>query len=113
MINQELYKIQIPEVEAMKKAAYFSKEAAFDGVKGELTFKVNHASGKSFRLVHDDVKVVAVIEGMDKTITSTMHTIEEFDTEKAVADRIEALNLTLLEDKRVNLETMVDPHVAQ
>ena len=111
MINHELCKLKVSKAEAMKKAAYFSKEAAFDSVKGELTFKVNHASGKAWRLVHDDVKVVAVIEGMDKTITSTMHAIEEFDTEKADKDRIEAL--TLLEDKRVNLETMVDPHVAQ
>jgi hypothetical protein len=42
--------------------------------------------------VHDD-KRAYVIEGTDRTITTSMLAIEEFDTEKEILDRIETLNL--------------------
>ncbi len=57
----------------------------------EYPFK--NLTGAKWRLVHDTKKVLALIEGTDKTVTTTMHSVEEFDTRQAALDRIEALNL--------------------
>ncbi len=57
----------------------------------EYPFK--NMTGAKWRLVHDTKKVLALIEGTEKTVTSTMHEVEEFETKQAALDRIEALNL--------------------
>ncbi len=79
------------EAEAVKKAAF--KKGTFNKEKAELSFKVNNATGKALRLVHDGKTVIAIIEGTAKTITSTLHTIEEFATKKHAEDRIKELGL--------------------
>jgi len=93
MITQEIRKLLLSKVEAEEKAAFTSKDAVYDPEKEELIFTVNHASGKFFRLLYDNKKVSAIVEGTENTITSTMRTIEEFDTEKEVFDRIAVLGL--------------------
>lgn len=92
MITSVVYKIKKSEAEAMEMAAFTSRAASYDKEKGELSFTVNEAKGRAFRLVHDD-KSGFVIEGTGETITTSMHAIEEFDTEKKFLDRIEILNL--------------------
>ncbi len=57
----------------------------------EYPFK--NLTGAKWRLVHNGEKVLALIEGTERTVTSTMHSVEEFDTRQAALDRIEALNL--------------------
>ena len=93
MIEQKIHKLKISQAEAAKLVAYSNEDSIYDEGKGEFTFKANHASGKGFRLVYDDKKVLALIEGMDKTVTSTIYTVEEFATEKQALDRIKDLGL--------------------
>ena len=92
MIISVVHKIKKPEAEAMEMAAFTSRAASYDKEKGELSFTINEAKERAFRLVHDD-KRAYVIEGADETITTTMLAIEEFDTEREILDRIETLNL--------------------
>lgn len=95
----ETLKVKISEAEAIKTPAYTSKDAVYDKEKGELTFKAKRANGQAFRLVHDKKKVLDLIEGTDKTITSTIHEMEEFATEKEALDRIKALGLEYTPDE--------------
>jgi hypothetical protein len=92
VITSVIHKIKKPEAEAMEMAAFTSRAASYDKEKGELSFTVNEAKEGTLRLVHDD-KRAYVIEGTDRTITTSMLAIEEFDTEKEILDRIETLNL--------------------
>lgn len=93
MITQEIIKIKISEEEAEKKAAFTSINSTYDKEKGELTFTVNHLSGKKYRLAHDNKTAWALVEGENTTFTSTLHTVEEFDTEKEALDQISKLGL--------------------
>lgn len=79
--------------EAIKKIAYINKKAIYNTQKNELIFKANYITDKGFRLVHDSEKVIVLIEGTDTTITTTIHEVEEFKTEKEILDRIEELGL--------------------
>ena len=92
-VQKETHTIKISEIDAKKMAAFTSKEAIYDKEKGELTFVVENAKNKAFRLVHNGKKCLILIEGSDKTITSTLHIIEEFETEKQALGRIEELGL--------------------
>lgn len=83
----------MPQNEAIKKIVHINKNAIYDTQKNELTFKANYITGKGFRLVHDSEKVIALIEGTDTTITTTIYNAEEFKTEKEILDRIEELGL--------------------
>ncbi len=58
-----------------------------------INSKVKNVTGKMFRLVHDGKKVMALIEGTDITRTSTMHEVEEFETEQLALNRIKDLGL--------------------
>lgn len=89
----ETFKIKISEAESIKTPAHTTKDAVYDKEKGELTFKAKRANGQAFRLVHDNKKVMALIAGTDKTVTSTIHEMEELATEKEALDRIKALGL--------------------
>lgn len=93
MITEITHKIKISETEAKKKAAYFSESAIYDKVREELTFKVKNAKNKKNRLIYIDGKVVIHVDGTDITITSTLHTVEEFNTTEQVLDRIKELGL--------------------
>jgi hypothetical protein len=93
MITTDIITIKISEIDAKMMAAFTSKDASYDKQKEELTFVVENATQKAFRLVWEDKKYFALIEGTDKTITSTLHIIEEFETEEQALDRIEILGL--------------------
>ena len=54
---------------------------------------VKNMTGEMSRLVHDGKSVLAIIEGTDKTITTTIHYTEEFKTESESIDRISVLKL--------------------
>jgi len=54
-------------------------------------------SGVGYRLIHNGLKTVALIEGTELTYTSTSdiyHQVEELITEQQALDRIEELNLS-------------------
>jgi len=93
MITQDICKIPISETEAIEKVAYTSKDAVYDKDKSELTFIVNNAREKAFRLVYEGGKVRTIVEGADNTVTSTLFNIEEFSTEQTSLDRIKKLGL--------------------
>lgn len=93
MIKQEVHNMFISEETAKKKAAFAFKDSKYDKEKGKFEFKINTASGKTFRLIHDGKKVLALIPGTEDTVTSTLHPIEEFETEKQALDRIKDLGL--------------------
>ena len=89
--------LKLSEADAMKKAAF--KVGTYDNEKTELSFKINNARGKAFRLVHNGKKVFALVDGSPQTVTSTLHTIEEFTTEKKAEDRIKELGLQYEKDQ--------------
>ena len=86
-------KVSMTELEASKAAVITDKDAVYDTLKQELTFKANRATGAMWRLVYDGKKVLAIIEGTAGTATTTIHAVEEFETEKQVFDRIKVLGL--------------------
>ena len=72
-----------------------------DEEKGELKFlPVKKITGKSFRLVHDG-KVAFIIEGTEENETTTIHSVEEFSTEKQALNRVKALGLELKEGAKL------------
>ena len=93
MITPEIFTVAISREDAELKAAFDSKDGSYDNLKGELTYIVNHARGKAYRLVHDGIKVRTIVVGRDDNTTSTMSTIEEFETKQEVIARIEELKL--------------------
>ncbi len=92
-VTQKARKITISEADAKKLPAYTSKDAVYNKGKSELSFTVENASGQAYRLVHNGLKVMALIEGTDITTTSTIYTIEEFVTKQQALDRINSLGL--------------------
>jgi len=92
-VKQKVYSISIFEEMAKEKAAFTFKNSKYDKEKGKFEFKINTASGKTFRLIHDGKKVLALVAGAVDTVTSTLHPIEEFETEKQALDRIKDLGL--------------------
>ena len=54
---------------------------------------IKTSTGDNFRLVHDSVNKVAVIEGTAFTFTSTKHSVEEFIDQASVDLRVGELNL--------------------
>ena len=92
-VTKKTRKIIISEVEAKKLPAYTSKDAVYNKGKSELSFTIENASGQAYRLVHNGQKVMALIEGSDNTITTSIYTIEEFATKQLAINRINALGL--------------------
>lgn len=93
-VKQEVLRITLPESHVQKMIAFENTDkASYDIETKEYIFTVNQATGTKFRLVYDGKTVIAIIEGTDKTITTTCHTIEEFDTEKQALARIKTLGL--------------------
>ena len=68
-------------------------KVTFNQLTRELTVKANQSTGKNFRLVHDGKVASVIVEGSDKTMTTSIHTIEEFSTEKLALARVEELGL--------------------
>ena len=62
------------------------------------TYNMMKVTGKGFRLIHDDKKVLTLVEGTDGDQTITRHKVEEFPTENEVLDRIIELKLEYTPD---------------
>jgi len=92
-VTKKTRKITISEDDAKKLPAYTSKDAAYNKGKSELSFTVEKAAGAGYRLVHNGIKVMALINGTDITFTTSIYTIEEFATKQQAIDRINALGL--------------------
>lgn len=92
-VTKKTHKITISENDAKKLPAYTSKDASYNKGKQELSFTIENASGQAYRLVHNGVKAMALIEGTGVTTTSTIYTIEEFATKQEALDRINFLGL--------------------
>ena len=99
MITCITHNIKISESEAKEKRAYYSEGATYDKIKSELTFRVNKATNKNFRLVYINGKVVTLVDGTNLTITSTLHTIEEFSANDQALSRIKKLGLEYTSDE--------------
>lgn len=91
MITKEPITIKISLVEAKQKEAF--KHGTYNTQKQELSFDINHASGKNFRLVYDAKKAYCIVEGEAQTITSTLYDIKEYATEQEALDEIKKLGL--------------------
>lgn len=58
---------------------------------------VKKITGKSFRLVHDG-ETAFIIEGTEENETTTMHEVEEHNTEQQAMNRVKALGLKLKQE---------------
>lgn len=54
---------------------------------------IKNITGKMWRVVHDGEKVVAVIEGTETNVTSTSHSVMEFETQEECLAAIGCLGL--------------------
>jgi len=91
MITKTDKKITLDKVIAEKYKAYDFKK--YDETKKELAYTINKKTGAGFTLVHDKVTAFSIIEGTEKTETVSIHTMEEFKSEKECLDRIKDLGL--------------------
>ena len=107
MIEQKTHKLKISQAEAEAKKAGAKVDSVYDPQKGEFTFKANRATGKNFRLVHNGETALAVIDGTEKTVTTTIYQIEEFDTKKKALDRIDKLGLEYENPEQIQLEEII------
>ena len=71
----------------------------------ETKYKTKNITGVGFRLIYNSMKVVALIEGTEQTVTSTNHNAEERGTKQAVLDRIDVLGLKYEPSDMINPET--------
>jgi hypothetical protein len=93
MITQDVCKLKISMEDAENKVAFDNIGSSYDGIKSEFVFNINTSDQDNFKLIHDSKKAFAIIKGAIDTTTSTIYTIEEFETEKLAMDRIKELNL--------------------
>lgn len=54
---------------------------------------IKTARGRKVRAVHDGSKVLAIIDGSDNTVTSTAHTMVEFNSRDEALSRLDEMNL--------------------
>lgn len=57
-------------------------------IDDKTKYGTKNVTGEGFRLVHNNEKVVTIVEGTAETITSTNHEVEEFETEQEVLGQI-------------------------
>ena len=93
MITIKNKKIVITDDRVLSIAVFADKDSIYDNIKQELFFKVNKSSGDNWKLIHDGIKVMTIVEGTKDTVTTTIYKIEEFETEKEVFERIKTLGL--------------------
>lgn len=80
--------ITIDQAQVEEIAAYQKPESRY--ALDILSFRCKKVTGIKWRLVHDGVSVIALIEG---GITETIQEVLEFDTEKEALVAIETLGL--------------------
>lgn len=106
MITEENIKLNISYNDAIKMKAF--KYGTYDNLKQELSFTVNHASKENFRLVHDNTKAYCIIEGEEKTVTSTLYKVKDFKTEQGALNKIIELGLEYNPPENDELDTTDD-----
>jgi hypothetical protein len=62
-------------------------------IDGKTKYGTKNITGTGFGLIHNDIKVIALIKGTEKLVTSTNHNVEEFNVEQKALDRITELGL--------------------
>ena len=83
-----------PRNEVDKWSAWNKPESTYDDAKSEFRFKVwESGTEPSFRLVHDDVKILALFYEGGKGVTSTTHKLWEGETLEKVEEEIHELGL--------------------
>jgi len=92
--------IQIQDKELAITIAEAEKLAAYDKINttytlGIMKFKVKKITGKAWRLVYDGSKGIALINGADLSITTTIHDVNEYETEVLALEAIEQLDLEI------------------
>lgn len=103
MITQKIHKITMLETEAKKMAAYKTQGAVYD--KSELSFKIKHVSEKGFRLIHNNVKLIAIIAGTERSITMTIFEVEKFATREEALDKVSKLKLEIENEFEIRMVT--------
>lgn len=93
MITKEKREIKGITKDKVEKSQAFKLGKAEYKDKDKMDIDVNVKTGLDFALVHDGVTAFAVIEGTEKGVTETIHTIEEFKDIQGCIDRIEELEL--------------------
>lgn len=92
----KLHKIEVSKMKAETMVAFKMKDSVYK--EGNFFFNINYVSKKGFRLIHDGVKLIAIIEGTEQSITMTIFEVEEFVTKKEALDKVSNLGLEI-EDK--------------
>ncbi len=62
-------------------------------IDGKTKYGTKNITGVGFGLIHNNTKVIALIEGTEKLVTSTNHKAEERSTKQEVLDRINKMGL--------------------
>lgn len=86
-------KVKMKKDKAENTQAWNNPGSSYDNDKEEFSFDLNQKTGTDWALIHDGKTVFAIIEGTEKGVTETIHTIEEFKTEQECFDRIKDLGL--------------------
>ena len=68
-------------------------------------YGTKNITGVGFRLVYNNTKVIALIEGTEQTITSTNHKAEEWGTKQEALNQIDILGLDYEPSDTVNSDT--------
>ena len=93
MIEIESKELQMEQKDAEKTAAYGKIDTTY--ALGIMKFKVKKITDKAWRLVYDGPKGIALIDGTDPSITTTIHDVNEYETEALALKAIEQLNMEI------------------
>ena len=103
MIEIKDKEIKIEQKDAEKTAAYSKIGTTYSF--GTMKFKVNKLAGKAWRLVYDGSKVITLINGTNKDVTTSIHIVVEYENEALALEAIEKLGLELERDTLVYEDT--------
>ena len=93
MIEIQDKNLTIVQEEAEKTAAYYKIDTVY--TLGVMKFKVKKVTGKTERLVYDGSKGITLIGGTGSSITTTIHDVNEYETEALALEAIEELGLEM------------------
>ena len=104
MIIKKDFEIDIKDMQEDQKMLIESKEdSILSEISGKLNGKQKQVSGKDWRLIHDDVKVISLFSGSG--ITYTLEKVVEFANEELALAEIELLKL---DDSALNIVVEMD-----
>jgi len=93
MVKIETKELTMTQVEVEKTAAYGKIDTTY--ILGIMAFKVKKITGKAWRLVYDGPKCITLIDGTDPSITTTIHDVNEYETEALALKAIEELGFDI------------------